>query len=127
MLKDKFGFSQCQEKGTLGFSCQLTLTRNVDNAVLKKHNAINKAKNKTNAIEWYVPHHKPSISNQAILTKQILNITHTELQYVERSVFMKEVNTQKFRTFELGTHVGINFPIWIIIGFQQRDRQDSRN
>ena len=39
---------------------------------------------------------------------------------------MKEVNTQSFWTFELGTKAGINFPIWIIVGFQQRDRQNSQ-
>ena len=40
---------------------------------------------------------------------------------------MKEVNTQNLRTFELRTKEGINVPIWIIVGFQQRDRQDSQN
>ena len=27
----------------------------------------------------------------------------------------------------MGTQEGINVPIWIIVGFQQRDRQDSQN
>ena len=40
---------------------------------------------------------------------------------------MKEVNTQILWSFELGTQEGIDIPIWIIIGFQQRDRQDSQN
>ena len=40
---------------------------------------------------------------------------------------MKEVNTRKFRTFQWGTHEGINVPIWAIVGVQQRDRQDSQN
>ena len=40
---------------------------------------------------------------------------------------MKEVNTQNLWTFELGTHESINIPIWIIAGFQQRDRQESQN
>ena len=50
----------------------------------------------------------------------------TELRYVERSVFMKEVNTQNLWSFELGTHENMNVPIWIIVGFQQRDGQDSQ-
>ena len=29
--------------------------------------------------------------------------------------------------FELGTQGGINLPIRIFVGFQQRDRQDSQN
>ena len=40
---------------------------------------------------------------------------------------MKEVNIQNLWNFELKTQEGINFPIWIIIGFQQQDRQNSQN
>ena len=40
---------------------------------------------------------------------------------------MKEINTRIFWTFELGTQEGINVPIWIIVCFQQRDRQDLQN
>ena len=39
---------------------------------------------------------------------------------------MREVNTQNFWTFELGTQEGIKTPIWIIVGFHQRNRQDSQ-
>ena len=66
---------------------------------MNKNNAIIIGKVKINAIEWYVPHYKPSISNQAIFSKQILIKTTLEIQYVERGVFMKEVNLW---TFELG-------------------------
>ena len=51
-LKDNFGFPEHQEKGTYGLGFKLTLTRNTDNAILNKDNAINKAKIKINAIEW---------------------------------------------------------------------------
>ena len=51
----------------------------------------------------------------------------TELQYAKRSVFMKEVNTQNFWTFELGTQEGLNVPIWISVVFQQSDRQLDQN
>ena len=54
------------------------------------------AKIKINAIEWYVPHYIPSMSQQDILMKQIVNRIPTELQYVEKSVFVKELNTQNF-------------------------------
>ena len=40
---------------------------------------------------------------------------------------MKRVNTQTLWTFEIGTQEGINVPIWINVGFQRRDRQDSQN
>ena len=35
-----------------------------------------------------------------------INKTPTQIQYPGRSVFMKEVNTQNFWTFELGTQEG---------------------
>ena len=46
---------------------------------------------------------------------------------MERSVFMKEVNTQNIWTFELGIQEGVNVPTWIFVRFQQRDTQDSQN
>ena len=86
------------------------MTRNSDNAVLNKANPINIGKIKINAIEWYVPHYICSMQQQSILSKQIINKTPTQIQYPERSVFMKEVNTQNFWTFELGTQEDINIP-----------------
>ena len=126
-LKDVFGFAENQEKATYGLGYKLTLTTISDNAVLNKGNAINIGKIKINAIEWYVPHYTPSIQQQSILSKQIINKTPTEINYPERSVFMKEVNTQKFWTFELGTQEGISIPTWIFVGFQQNDRQHGQN
>ena len=40
---------------------------------------------------------------------------------------MKEVINQNLWNFELGSQESMNVPIWIIIGFQQQDRQDSQN
>ena len=40
---------------------------------------------------------------------------------------MKELNNQNLGNFELGSQEPMNVPIWIILGFQQRDRQDSQN
>ena len=59
--------------------------------------------------------------------KQIFDKIPTELTYVERSVFMKEVIYQNLWNFELGSQKSMNVPIWIIIEFQLRDRQDSQN
>ena len=126
-FKDVFGFAEYQEKATYGLGYKLTKTRNSDNAVLNKGNAINNAKIKINAIEWYVPHYTPSMQQQAIISKQIKNKTPTQIQYPERSVFMKEVNTQNFWTLELGTQEGINIPTWIFVAFQQNDRQHDQN
>ena len=78
-LKDIFGYAEKQQKGTYGLGYELTLTRNSDNAVLNKSNAINNAKIKINAIEWYVLHYTPSMQQQSILSKQIINKTPTEI------------------------------------------------
>ena len=121
MLKDLFGFAEHQEKGTYGLSYKLTLTRNSDNAVLNKGNAVNSAKAKINSIDWYIATYIPSIKQEGTLMKQIVDKLPTELRYVERSVFMK-VNTQNFWTFELVTQEGMNVPIWIIKGFRQHDQ-----
>ena len=126
-LKHIFSFAELQEEGTFGLSYQSTLTRSTENAVLNKDNAINSAKIKIFATEGYVAHYTPSIANQAKLFKQITSKTPTELQYVERSVFIRKVNTQNFWTFELGTQECINTSAFIIKGFQQRDRQNSKN
>ena len=127
LLKHVFGFAECQEKATCGLGYKLTLTRNKDDAVIDKANGIADARIKIDHIHWYVPHYTPSIQQQSIMSKQILNKTPTELRYVERSVFLKQVNNQNVWNFELDSQSNTNVPIWIIIGFQQQDKQDSQN
>ena len=126
-LKDVFGFAKYQEKATYGLGYKLTLTRNTENLVLNKGSAINNGKIKIIAIEGYIPHYICSMQQQNILSKQILNKTPTQLQYPERSVFMKEVNTQIFWSFELGLQQGFNIPTWIFVVFQQNERQHDQN
>ena len=92
-LKDIFGFAEHQGKATYGFGYKLTLTRASDNAVLNKTNTTAIGKIKINSVEWYVPHYTFSVKEQNLLINQILDKTPTELRYVERSVFMKEVST----------------------------------
>ena len=116
-----------KKKGTYGLGYKLTLTRNTDNAVLKKTNATAIGKLKINCLDWYVPYYTASLKEQGISMKQIQDKIPTELRYVEKSVFMKEVNTQNLWSFELGTQEGMNIPIWITIGFQQSDRQHDQN
>ena len=67
------------------------------------------------------------MQEQAILSKQILNKTPTEIKYPERSVFMKGVNTQNFWTFELGTQEGNNMSTSVFVAFLQNDRQHDQN
>ena len=126
-LKDFFGFAEHQEKGTYGLGYKLTLTRNTDNAVLNKDNAVANGRVKINSLDWYVPHYSPNLEEYNKLMTQIKKNSPTLLHYPERSVFMKEVNTQNLWTFELGTQEGVNVPIWIFVAFQQNDRQNDQN
>ena len=105
MLKDIFGFAHDQDEGMFGLGYNLILTRNSDNAVFNKGNAINNAKIKINSIDWYIPLYTPSLSQEKIIMGQIVNKKPTELRYVERSVFMKEY--PKFIDFRI-RHSGRN-------------------
>ena len=126
-MKDVFGYAEHQEKATYGLGYRLILTRNSDNAVLNKDNTVVLGRVKINSIDWYVPHYTVNLEEYSKLMTQIKKNTPTLLHYVERSVFMKELNTQNLWTFELGTQQGINVPIWIFVAFQQSDRQNDQN
>ena len=99
-LKDIFGFAKHQEKGTYGLGYKLTLTRNTDNTVLNKDNSVGNGRVKINSLDWYVPHYSVDLEEYTKLMTQIKKNTPTLLHYPERSVFMKEVNTQNVWTFE---------------------------
>ena len=61
MLKDVFGYAECQEKATYGLGYKLSLTRNKGDAVTDKSAGIADARIKIELIHWYVPHYAPSI------------------------------------------------------------------
>ena len=126
-LKDIFGYAEHQEKGTYGLGYKMTLTRNTDKTVLNKNNVVVNGRVKIISLDWYVPHFSPNLEEYTELTTQINKNSPTLLHYPERSVFMKEVNTQNLWTFELGTQEGINIPKWIFVAFQQNDRQNDQN
>ena len=94
---------------------------------MNKGNAFDNGKIKIEAREWYLPHYTPSITQQKILLNQIMKKMATELQYPERSVFRKEVNSQNYWTFEMETQECINIPIWIFTVFRQNDRKNDQN
>ena len=76
------------------------MTRSKDYVVIDKAAGIADGKNEIDQIHWYVPPYTPSMQQKAIMSKQFSKKTPTELRYVERSVFMKEVNNQKLWKFE---------------------------
>ena len=127
MLRDVLGFAEHQERTTYSFGYILTLTGNKDEAVLDKATGIPDARFKIDQVHCYMPQYVPSIQQQGVLPKQFLIKIPTQLRYIERSVFMKEVNVHNLWKFELGSQESMNVPLYINIGFHQRDRQDSLN
>ena len=126
-LRDIQGFAEHQETATYGLGYKLTLTRDTDEAALNKAGVTAKAKIRINSLEWYVLHFTPSLEQYNKLQNHIKHKTPTNLHYIERSVFMKEVNTQNFWSFEMGTQEGDSVPIWVFVAFQQMDRKHDQN
>ena len=51
----------------------------------------------------------------------------TELSVNKRSSFMKDVTTENFWTFELAVGDGIDIPIYVVVGFMQRDQFNQQH
>ena len=133
-LKDVFGFAEHHDSFTYGLRYKLTLRRNIDNQVLSHPAQANDAANVALAervilddISWYLPHYSPSISNQKLMLINIASKTPTELTYIKRSSYMKDVTTENNRTFELGVGDGIDVPIYVIVEFMQRDQFNQQH
>ena len=127
-LKDLFGFAD-QEKITYGLCYTLTLKRNSSNDAIIRGNGVDAAKVDVNDISWYIPHYVPSLENQQLVLNQMLYKDPAELFYTERTVFRKDVNTNNNWTFELGNSGGEaaqSTPIFVIVGFQARNKIDSQ-
>ena len=123
-LIDLFGFAD-QEKVTYGLGYTLTLKRNNDNDPIIRGNGVDAAKIDIKDIGWFIPHFTPSLENQQIMMGQLLNKDPTELYYMERIVFRKDVNTNNNWTFDLGNS-GESTPTFVIVGFQARNKIDSQ-
>ena len=87
-----FGFAD-QEKTTYGLGYRLTLKRNNNNDAIVRDAGVEGAKINIKQIEWCVLHYIPNIENQTLVKEQILNKEPTELSFIERSVFRKNVNS----------------------------------
>ena len=80
----------------MGLGYKLTLTRNSDNAVLNKADATAIGKVKINAIECYVPHYTPSMSQQNILMNQIVKKTTYRITIYRKICFYERGKLTKF-------------------------------
>ena len=115
-LNDIFGFAD-QEKITYGLGYQLILKRNTNNDAIFRTIG-DEAKITIKQIEWNIMHYTPSIENQTIVKEQILNKEPTELRFLERTVFRKNVDATNNWIFELGQSENLN-PVYIIVGFME--------
>ena len=87
---------------------KITLQKNSDNHVLSHPPQANDAANLALAgaviiddIRLYVPQYTPSISNQKLVLGHIVSKTPTELSYIKRWSYMKNLTTDNDCTFEL--------------------------
>ena len=64
-------------------------------------------------IDRYIPQFIPSLENQKIVMDQLLNKSPTELIYIERTVFRKDVNSKDNWTFPL-TWVTVVSPLLLL-------------
>ena len=124
-LKELLGFAD-QEKTTYGTGYTVTLKRNTNNDVVIKGAGVDAAKVVVKDISWYIPHYVPNIENQQLVMDQILNKDPTELHYIERVVFRRDVNTNSNWTFELGNSNNESCPMFVIVGFQASSKIDSQ-
>ena len=132
-LKDIFDFAEFQNECSYGLGYKLTLQRNSDIHVLN-HRAGTNAETIALAgrviidnICWYIPNYTASISNQKLMLGYTISKAPTELSYIKRSSDMKDVTTEKNWTFELGLGVGIDLPIYVIVGLLQKDQFNQRH
>ena len=113
------------KKVTYGLGYTLTLKRNNNNDPIIRNNRVDALKIVIKDIGWHIPHYTPSLENQQIMMNQLLNKDPTELYYMERNIFRKDVNTDNNWTFDLGNS-GESTPTFVIVGFQTRDKIDSQ-
>ena len=100
-LKYVFGFAEQQNNCTYGLCNKLTLQRISHSYVIGHPAQANDASNialvgrvNTNGLSWYIPHYTPSIPNQKLMLEHTISKTPTEISYIKRSFYMKDVTTE---------------------------------
>ena len=133
-FKGVFGFAVHQDNCTYGLGYKLTLQINSDNHALSHRAGANNAQNLALAgrviiedLSLYVPHYTPNISNEKLLLEHIISRAATELSFIKRSSYMKVVTNENNWTFALGVGDGIDIPIYVTVGFIQRDQFNQQH
>ena len=133
-LKDSFGFAGHHDNCTYGLGFNLTLQRNSDNHLLGHPAQANVSANRALAgriivddISINVPYCTPSISNQKLRLGDIVFKTPTEMSFIKRSSYMKDVTTEYNWTSELGVGDVVDIPICVKVGFMQRGQFNQQH
>ena len=128
-LKDFFGFAEHQDNCSDGLGYKLALQRNNDYHVLSHRAVATNADNLALAgrvfiedLSSYVPHYTPSILNQNVMLGHFVSKAPTEVSYIKRSSYMKNVTTENNWTFEFGVADGLDKAIFVKVGFMQGDQ-----
>ena len=80
-----------------------------------------------NDLNLYVLHFTRSVSNQKLKLEHIISKTATKLSYIIRSSRMEDVTTENNWILELGVGDGIDIPIYVIVGYMQRDQFNEQH
>ena len=75
----------------------------------------------------YVPVYTPRISNEKLMLGHIVSKAATELSYIKKSSYMKDVTSENNWTSELGVGDGNDIPIYREVGFIQRDQFNQQH
>ena len=95
----------------------------------KRAAATANAKNLIKNINCFLPLYTPKTSQKRLLSEHIVSKAPTDLRYIERSVFQKNVKAQNGLSFELAGKSEINSPIYVFVYFQERvwpDKQEHK-
>ena len=104
----------------------LTLKRNLNNdPIIRTAGVDAAAKIVITNIGWFIPHFTHSLENQQIMMDPLLNKDPTELYYMKRIVFRKDLNTKNKWIIDLGNS-GESTPTFVKVGFQDRNKNDSQ-
>ena len=113
---------------------KLTIQSNSDNHVLSHPAQANDAEIVALArrviiddISLYVAHYTPSVTNHKLMLGRMVSKAPTELSKIKRSSYVEDVTTENNCTFELGAVDGIEIPIYVIVGFMQRDQFNQQH
>ena len=85
------------------------------------------AKDIVDDIGWYVPAYTPSISNQEKLLGHIESKAPNEVSYIKKSSYVKDITSENNWSFELGVGDSVDMPIYVIVGFMQRDQFNQQH